>query len=265
MTYTIYLDRLFVLNFSMNLLLLLPVKWILGCHASRFRICVAAAAGAAGYCVVLLFPRGASRGFWYALGCIIISAGMVVLCFGRKKGSFLKALYLLYGLSMVTGGGLMLLQRLCPMLFDKNAMAGILLGMAGVLAGVRQALLWSRKRKESVYEVQLTVDGQVLAFPGLFDTGNGLREPLGGKPVSVLDKEASGQIKGYIKPERFLVIPFRTVGREQGILYGARIERMRIAMGEESLVIDNPVVAFADRAFTAKGGFRILLHPDLRS
>ena len=171
--YEIYLDRLFFLNFSLDLLLLLAVKWTLGRTATRTRLLLSATAAATGYCLLLLYTGSIRlKNLW---GFGILSVGMTLGAFGYgNPGLFLDSLLTLYGYSCALGGGLLLLRTRVPGFFDRYALPGsLLIALGFVLTGRGICRRMSRRRKQKVYPVTLELGGKRWEMTGFLDTGNG--------------------------------------------------------------------------------------------
>lgn len=76
---------------------------------------------------------------------------------------------------------------------------------------------------------------EVLA---LVDTGNGLIEPISQKPVAVLDEEVWKRMRMWMKPERFKMIPYHSIGKERGLLEGYEVDALTVqGMGKKSSLI----------------------------
>jgi stage II sporulation protein GA (sporulation sigma-E factor processing peptidase) len=80
------------------------------------------------------------------------------------------------------------------------------------------------------------------------------------KPVSIIEQDL---IKDYIdndeKPN-LRVIPFKSIGKEQGIMYGIIVNQLMI---EGVQVTDNAVLGLYDKKFSKNKGYHMILHPDV--
>ncbi|MCM1539507.1 MAG: sigma-E processing peptidase SpoIIGA, partial [bacterium] len=112
------------------------------------------------------------------------------------------------------------------------------------------------------YEVHFRIDGFRIDCIGMLDTGNRLYEPIRGVPAAVLE----GAL--YPESERGLpkaVIPFHSLGCQNGLLYGYAAQDVVLApVGEEvsARSMDGMLVALYDGRLSAEGGYQMLLHPD---
>ena len=93
--------------------------------------------------------------------------------------------------------------------------------------------------------------GQRKGIYGSRDSGNRLREPVTGKPVSVISYE---DCRGFCDTlSAVFCIPYRSVGKEQGMLTGIVFERMEIFRDSGVLTVEKPVVAVAREPLSADG------------
>ena len=120
------------------------------------------------------------------------------------------------------------------------------------------------KRTEKITRgrVCLTIKGQVYSFEALADSGNSLREPFTGKPAALIDSK--GAVKLPFGPEdaekgddeelrrRFVLLPYKTVGTDKGVLKGIRTDC--ITFGDKEM--KGAVLAFYEGDF---GDFEVLL------
>ena len=191
--YGVYLDRLFFLNFSLDLLLLLAVKWTLGRTATRARILLSAAFAAAAYCLLFLYAGSIRlKNLW---GFGILSIGMTLGAFGYGNPRlFLDSLLTLYGYSCALGGGLLVLRKRIPAFFVSDALTVSLLAALGfVLTGRSICLHMCDRRKQKVYPVSVELNGERWEM-----TGFGYRERTSGSdPWEAGERAGCGDVKEH--------------------------------------------------------------------
>lgn len=261
MTYTLYIDRLFFLNFMMNLYLLFLMKWSMGRTATRFRIWSGAVLGAFTYCILLV--SGVLPDMIKVIGYVLLSLAMVQYTFRFEKlTGLLNSMVHLYGFSFLLGGGIYVLERKGKKLFGEEML--ILTG--GFLVTALYFYIQQKKQKKEErnrFAVEIRENGIIWKGTGFFDTGNSLCDPVNGKPVCILTKQLREQIGKDIKPEHFKIIPYRTVD-EQGILYGMKVREFIVTGEEGSYSFSDVIVAFSNRDFSEKGDYQVILHPELK-
>ena len=111
---------------------------------------------------------------------------------------------------------------------------------------------------ETRYQVRLFLNKKSKEYTAMVDSGNRLMEPVTGKPVSLI---AASDVKFFEdEPVGVLMIPYRAVGTESGVLPGILFDRMEI-MSEEcgSVKIDRPVVAVSKEPLFHGKDFTMIL------
>ena len=242
MRYELYVDSLFLLNFIMNLYLLLLVDRSTLKIAAFGRLAAGAAVGAA--CFLLPFWGG---GHWLAklLPAIAVgTAGMLCITFPvRSLRMFLKLLERLLLYSFGMGGVLLFLVRLFP------GIRTFLLGVPGLLGmGLLAYLLFRRFRRDDMYqgdslcEAVLWKDGRRMCVTALVDSGNSLVEPISGKPVCIIGKAVYDRLWTG-EADSFRAIPYHSIGRKRGILPGYLLPRLSLVVDGMEHCFDNVYVA----------------------
>lgn len=265
MYYEVYLDSLFLLNFTMNLYLLLLVNKSLHRTATRFRLFLGAVFGGAGYCMMFVLPFGVMPKMLLASVC----AGACMLVFVFKPGT-IKAFFtilkkmLMYALLM--GGGLLLLRNhIKPFRTHMIPIMGVL-AFGGILALVfyRETGRRAQERQELLEVKLVTESGFKMTVKAIVDTGNGLQEPISGKPVSVLDKETFAVLwQSEDREKGFRAIPYRSVGCEGGIMKGYELPEITFEIGGIPKSCHGIYIGVSERAAFSAQNYQMLLHPKL--
>lgn len=94
-------------------------------------------------------------------------------------------------------------------------------------------------------------------FDAFVDSGNSLRDPLSDKPVILIDKIGAQKLQDFRKnfPEKFRLIPYRSVGVECGMLESIRADKAIF----ENKIVEGIQVAFYQGIFS---GYEVLLNRD---
>ncbi|MBR1771362.1 MAG: sigma-E processing peptidase SpoIIGA [Lachnospiraceae bacterium] len=220
MVYEVYADSLFLVNFGMNIYLLLLVNRKLLCTATHMRLVLGAGAGAAVY--VLAFavqmPALAKGPLFFLTGTWI----MLEIAFRpRTVQVWLAILRQLCHFSFLTGGILLILQKAIPVLRHNMAQIGGVLGAGAILCAALLQLLKHERQKKSraACKVHLLKNDKCITLWALVDSGNSLYEPISGKPVSIIGEDVFRTLWEE-EPAFFRVIPFHSIGRKNGILRG---------------------------------------------
>lgn len=255
----LYIDLFFLTGFYFNGLAL-GLTAAIGKKPVRIgRICLSAAAGSLFNCFLAVFPLP-SAGAEIFVTVVFCGSVMAAAAFPpAKPKELLQTSALLFFSSAVLGGGFLFLKRS----LGCGDREGVLLLTAFCAAAM---LLFRSARRERArgadrYPVRLYYRGKCREFKALLDSGNRLKEPCSGKPVSVV---FGSDLEGFVDTcPGLLCIPFRSVGTGQGMLAGMIFERMEIVTDRGVRIVEKPIVAMAKEPLAANGDFSMLLPESL--
>ena len=175
---------------------------------------------------------------------------------------FFKAWILLYLASFLLGGIMSWLRlyfgkffRIISFLFTLG-ICGFFLLYHGLLFLKK---LW--KSQDHSFDVILTVNGKDFHLKAFLDSGNHLSDPLTGKPVHIISKDACQKISSQISPGRLRYIPYRTIQKTTSILPVFSVKKMRIT-GESEFLIQSPLIGISEQKNFGNGKYEMLLHPE---
>ena len=249
----------FLVNFTMDYLLLLLVKRILKCSATHGRICLGAIIGAALTCLIIVLPIP------YEIIKLILFHGFVNACMvqvGLKVKSipdFIKGILLLYIGSILLGG---IMELFRP--YVRVSSLFVFLAVIGyyVAISIWKFLSYVQRWNTHHLEVELYEGEKSCRVKGLLDTGNGLCDPWSGAPVSIIDKSTANVLleKETIKNIRY--IPYTTIGCKDGMMPCVQIDCIHI-YGEKECVIEKPLIGISEEKISSRGECEMILNPNL--
>lgn len=251
---TVYLDLVVILNFLVDLMLLLGTDRLCG-HPPSWGRCMGAAALGGVYAGACLLPglEFLGNSLWRLVFLLLMGA----IAFGMHL-SALRRCCVFVVLTMALGGLALLLGKGG---FGSLAAGGLLLGVL-CLAGFRR-----RIGSVTYVPVELCHNGIRLRLTALEDTGNTLRDPITGRPVLIIDAASAGQLVG-LSPEqlsqpvktlasgqypRLRLIPFSTAASPEQMVLAMRMESVKIGKWKGS-----SLVAFAPVGLDREGTFQAL-------
>lgn len=280
MHYEVYIDVVFLTNLLMDYILLRIVGKIFKCCKSRKRTLFGAGFGAVFSCCILLIRSELFLPAFILLhgGCAV---SMLVIGCGLKKGSLLlKAVLTLYLAAFLCGG-----------MWEATDRRSLSLRVFVIMAAGTWLFFTAysyladsfRIRMRNIYPVTLSYRGKNYTYYGFYDSGNLLMDPVNRKPVSVgkqeilyemLPQETVQQLKHLREnPEELYereihrlqprLIPFQSIGREQGMILTVTLEKLCIQTPAEVVQIENPVVAFDFQTSAFGKEYEILLNSRL--
>jgi stage II sporulation protein GA (sporulation sigma-E factor processing peptidase) len=283
---TLYADILFVVNFVMNGFLLWVLSKVTRKPVKKRWLFVGA--GLMALCYTLAFV------FWsfenVALASVVIlSAGIGVTFRPRDWRLFLKLMVAAYVITFTVGG-------LGMALFFLTAWEGVLqeiswwlvlLGMGISYAAIKISMkIFERYtlKRQMLCHVHVSVGENDCNFDALVDTGHSLKEPLSQSPVIIAEfDEVKPLLPDRLKVlfyenlendlsvlltvreesfySRIRMIPFTSLGRNNGMLIGFRPDRVQVE-GANSNHSDIVIGIYNDK-LSNDGRYRGLLSPEL--
>ena len=111
-------------------------------------------------------------------------------------------------------------------------------------------------------DVELQLTGRVCRVRGMIDTGNGLRDPISGMPVSIIDKKTARKLLQEEDVKNVRYIPYKTIGKKEGVLPIFRIDRLCVH-GEISCIIETPLIGVCEEEISTGGEYEMILNPNL--
>lgn len=251
---TVYLDVVMLLNFLVDLLLLLGTNRLLG-FPNDFRRSMAAAGVGGVYGGVCLLPQMYFLGnlLWRCASLLLICA----IAFGvsisalRRCGMFVLLSMALGGIALGLGDG------------GVGSLLAAVLGVGALcFVGFKH-----RPGSVSYVPVELSYGGKSLRLTALCDTGNTLQDPVTGASVLVVDADVAYRLTGLTREQLqspvtaismallpgLRLIPYRSVGQNNGLLLALRIENVKIGNWK-----GNSLVAFAQDMLSREGDYQAL-------
>ena len=208
----IYVDLLFLINFSMDYVCLYICTRILKRKAKTFRMILSASAGAM-YSVLSLFIE---LGFFISL--IIDISVCILMCFvafhekERHVGSTFLCSFLYLGISMMMGGCMTAIFNLLNKAdlpldsIDEDGISTYLFAIIAFIAGfisLKSGEIISRRSSVSEVTLKITHRGKSIKLIGFADSGNFVRDPISGRAVIIAEKEKLREIADIDCLEKF--------------------------------------------------------------
>lgn len=291
---TIYLDIVLIENLCMNYIILFATGFIMKIKMKHLRIIISALIG--GIYAILSYTD-TLRFYSNMFVKVILSICMVYIAFGSKniKGLF-KQLILFYLVSFAFGGtAFALLYFIKPQdIFMRNGVyigtypikIALLGGVVGfVITYIAFRIVKNRMDKRIlIYELIVKLEDSEISVKAMLDTGNMLKEPITKTPVVVIEKESLRQLipnnildntEKIIGGEweeneeelkyktRFRIIPFTSIGRQNGMLLGFKVDEVRIITDIDEVVNKNVIVCIYNQKLTRTNAYSALIGLDI--
>ena len=198
----VYVDLLFLINFSMDYLCLYVCAKVLHRPRRLLKMLIAATVGGVYSVLSLLLVKGAALSIALDVGVCFIMCAIVFAEKQRPVSSTLLCSFLYVGISMMTGGCMTaifnLLNRLDLPLDHIEAdgistyLFAILAAVAGLIS-LRSGELLSHRASIKDCTVKIVIKGVCAEYKGLCDSGNLVKDPISGKAVIVIDRDTLGK------------------------------------------------------------------------
>lgn len=258
MQYELYIDVFFLINIGIDWCLLKLTGQLLSIKTGRLRILCGAFAGALLTCMIWIAPIECG---WVKLICFYIVVNVVMIRVGlkiREGRKLILACIVLMICAVFMAGILHMLRQYIRMgsLFLVCVIAGYY-----TVCGSLWVLQYLTRRKNVICKIRLEHEDRIFEGEALIDTGNRLRDPQSGLPVSVLDKEIAEYLLEMEKCPKLYEISYHSIGKENGSMKAFRLEKMEFPE-KENQVIKNGIVAISEEPILC-GGCRMILNPDI--
>ena len=259
MYYELYVDVLFLTNFMMDYILLLLVKQMLKCTATHGRICFGAALGAVLTCIIVIVPIPYSSIkqilFHILVNTCMIYGGLRI----KTIRSYLKAIIMLYIGSFLLGG---IMEAFWQYTRVGSLFLVIAIGGYYLTLGIWKFISYVQRWNQSHCEVELYNGNIIYKTKGIIDTGNSLRDPINGKPVSILNRAVIKQLIEKELEANIRYIPYQSISKNVGVLAVFQIDKMCIRQKEECWV-EKPLIAISEEEISVGGECELILNPNL--
>ena len=267
MYYKLYIDSVFILQMTSNLYLLSLSGQILKCTATHKRIWMGAAAGAAMICIAIVVPVG-TVGIRILLSAIPVSMCMLRIAFRIRQGKkLIYASLVLAGCGFFLGSIMIwILNRLRTVLRGHaSLLIALVIGFLSYCILFRLIVIMRRKKENCLRTVEIYVPElqQKVRVQALLDTGNHLTDPLSGAPVNLISERMAKQVMSVFRPEKYHVIPFRSVGKDRGVLNAYELPELIIEGQEQTIRKEHVIVAICNTGISEESIYQMILHPRL--
>ncbi len=295
----IYLDVLLLENLVINYLILYVTAKFSKYRTSTLRLFLGAIIGALYVGIIIIEPD--IKVFYTTVAKILLSFFIIaVTFFPRNIMTFIKTLVIFYISTFIfAGAALAFLFFNDQGGFVKNGIVYVFgqskwslmffsLVTVGIIIKIFMEVIQSKFTRENLLiPVKIAFDNRKIGFPALVDTGNSLKDPLTNNPVMVVEFNALEEllpveIKDIFKNSkeddlscvtttistskwfsRFRLIPFSSLGKENGMLIGFKPDFIEIGEEEEKRDVKNVIVGIYNKSLSRNEKYKALLGPEL--
>lgn len=262
---TIYLDIVFLEDVFVNYTILIATTMFLKQKIRFIKMLISSVLG--GIISIALFLVNAPMLIEFFIK-IVISVVMILICYGKKR--ILINVCFFYLISLVFGGvTILVIFSMKPeninvvekitnsKMLIKNVIKASIISVV-IIFIVSKLIKNNDFKKRNIYNLEIFYKGKMVKLNAFLDSGNLLKEPITGKSVIIVEKDS---LKGVVEEEiidnlnnilsgkwlndvntkfSFFIIPFTSLGNNNGILIGFKPEYIKIYA--ETEVLKNDVV-----------------------
>ena len=292
---TIYLDVVIIENLIMNSIIMYATAIVTKNKIKHIRILIASLIGAI-YSVVSYISNLAI--FSNLFTKILLSIIMVYIAFNPKGIKTLGKITLLFYLTSFLFGGvafsmIYIIKPQNIIMKDglflgtyplKTIFIGAIIASIILIAGFK-VVKNKISKKDMFCNINIKIQGKEKNIKVMIDTGNLLKDPISGMPVIViehtelydilpkellnnLEKILGGDLESIpenIKNEylpKLRVIPYSSLGKQNGMLLGIKADEVKIEKEEEN-IRKNVIIGIYNKALTKRGEYNGLIGIEL--
>lgn len=283
----------------MNFIILKLTSKFTRVPATHPRILLGSFVGALYVTVMILSP---DVKFYYSIiAKFLLSLLIIVLTFEFKKvGIFAKTLAMFYLCTFIfAGASFAFLYLNNTGGFIRNGVIYVLwqsklttLLLAVLTTGIILRVIWDiiqvKLAKEKLMRhIIISFGSRQIDIPALIDTGNSLHDPISNMPVVIVEylaikeilpfeiqrifservnedlSKLSSLLSGSSWYSRFRLIPFSSLGKENGMLIGFKPDNLEIQDNDERKDVKDVIVGIYNRTLSRNESYRALLSPEL--
>lgn len=293
----VYADVILLENLIMNYLILWSTARLTRYSHSKTKLAIASLLGAV-YAVLSYFPQ---YSYLYSFFMkVLFSIFIVIVAYTPMHFHLLlKLTGIFYIVSFVFGGAAFgLFYFINGLTLTQNGISFIrdfpikILAAAIIIAYITIKYSWDYvqhriKRERLLVRAELCFDKRKMSLDALVDTGNSLKDPITNVPVMITeynmikellpeeiqeifercgenDLNAIAEIMSVSKwATRFRLIPFKSLGRENGMLVGFKPDGLTIFDNDRKTQLNNIVIAIYRKNLSKDGEYSALIHPEM--
>lgn len=215
---TIYIDIILIINFIIDLLLLLSVSFLLKRRSSLTRIIISSSIGSLS--TLLLFVI--HNNFLLLIYKLLTSIIMIIITFKYNNFHYFKDnLIYLYIISIVLGGTIYLINNQISsinngLIFTSNNLKINLFLLIIITPIIIYKYLKTTKNYQitysNYYDIDIYYNDLCIKGTAFLDTGNNLKDPYFKRPIILINKELINE------PVKTFLVPYSVVNNQKGLL-----------------------------------------------
>lgn len=259
--YVFYADVFVIQNFLVNLIVLMGAARLRKIHGLRRMAGIGIAALIGSVLELLLLLMNNDHVVFLGLSGLVVLPFVTMLAL---KPQNIREWSIEYGICMLF---MMLLGGICEAvanMFGLHKLPFLVILAIGFLlvSGVTYAARY-RKLRTTLFQVMLEDAKNQVEALALYDSGNRLKEPYGGRAVYIVAPEIADQLGIFASEAKHaLVIPYCSLGGS-GLLQIYTIDRIRIREQNRECLVEPAVIGIAQPGLMKNKIYQIILNQEV--
>lgn len=264
----VYLDVIFFINLLYQFGILKVLAMLYKMKVTSIRLIGGAAFGSFLYCICIVLQMPMEYvGIRIGIGIAIGMAVNVMVFVPKSFHTLLSLLGIQCLLALCLSGLLQLLPMRAQTGYLMLTASGAVIFLCLFSIRVKKLLFEHLKQEQSIYHIYICHGEKILKADALLDTGNSLTDPISGEVVIIMQRSAAEKLfdpDAIREQPGYRMIPYHSIGNEQGILEAFRLERLEVLdetlEEKESKVFLNLICAVYTHDYR-NGTYEVILHP----
>ena len=276
----------------MNSIILYATAIILKIKTRFIRILISSIIGSV-YAIILYVTE--IKIYTSIISKIILSVIMVYVAYNPQNVKKLwKQILIFYLTSFIFGGvSLYLIYIIKPqdvlikngMFIGKYILKVIMLSaiVAVIIIKFSIKIIKTKFSPKDMYcKIKFSLNNEIVETTAMIDTGNLVKEPITNTPViivessllyNIIPKEILNNLENILDGDlskipketeneyisRLRCIPYTSLGKQNGMLVGIKIDKVEIENEDDKKITDNVIIAIYDKSLTKRGEYRALV------
>ncbi len=291
----IYADVVFLINFIMDTFIFYIVSKLTGKNVKKLRLFLGGAVMSVLYCLLLFIPN--INVFYNIFAAIVIIMVGVLITFKPSCCKELFKYIILSSVAAFSIGGIgfalyyftelpTVVGNMIDFTITNFPIKLLLASTCSFYIIIKLFYSWIKRtaiNKQVFYSVKIFCDEANISFNALVDTGNSLQDPVSNSPVIIAEYNAVEEFLPHrlkdvfqekkdndllliVKSveegdfsDRLRIIPFKSIGKQNGMLCGFRPDWVEINTNDGVLKLKNVVIGIYNFKLSNDGTYQGLL------
>jgi stage II sporulation protein GA (sporulation sigma-E factor processing peptidase) len=287
----------------MDYIILFIVKVMTKKNTKKIRLLIGALVGALMMCIIVILPYS-NYLFNVIVGYLLTSLLIVYISFKPSRLSELIKLTVIMYLSAIMLGGIMFalyyysfigveISKVINGTYNMDLKVGLFI-LFGIIAliifkVIGKIITSTAVINKNLFGIEININNHKINVNGLLDTGNNLYDPITNNPVIIAESDLLKKFMeednfnklnnisnnlynvtdfielGQLSKLKLRLIPFSSLGNDNGMLLGIVADNICINIGDEKKDFNDVVIAVYNKKLSNDNSYQVLIHPELVS